>query len=432
MSKFINDKINREENYRKEIDFEDAIRLPDGGSTCDIYRTKWQRHEVFVKRLKEEHRSNPLYLDALDKEYEIGTALKHPSLPDYREFHRDYIVMDYIDGRTLSDMIKSHDQWLLNEKNVIKMLRELIEVVDYLHRHNVTHCDIKPDNIMITSNNKNLMLIDLDKCYSDSINDTSGDPSKYGLSREQKGRIVIDFRGIAKVVDILKEKVPGFTFSRYSVFEKECNKADPSTDELLQILDYNPSRSSKKFYWMVILTLFFVAVIFGAFLFLTQGKDGHEVNYGVTHPSAQAKDTVSSSHVVAQGVTESNEVEKIEKPTAKVEIHAPLTQQQIHAQAQEMAAQLDLRIQPYFNELKSSLDRLEEMKSNPDVTQEMFSIELTKHIEKEEEYNQEAFEILKETYPHLSDREAWRVMAYSKAYTGYNRQAASFYKSFKD
>ena len=167
MSQFLKDKKPyHDETFRKEIDFEDAIKLPNGGTTCDIYRTRWQRREVFVKRLKKEHRTNPLYLDAMDKEYDIGVSLKHPSLPDYRELHRDYIVMDFIDGTTLADMIKKQDSWLKNEKNIVMILKELVEVTDYLHRHNVTHCDIKPDNIIITANNKNLVLIDLDKCYT--------------------------------------------------------------------------------------------------------------------------------------------------------------------------------------------------------------------------------------------------------------------------
>ena len=70
MSRFLSSNPEYNETSHNEIDFDDAIRLPDGGSICDLYRTKWQRREVFVKRLKEEYRTNPLYLDALDKEYE--------------------------------------------------------------------------------------------------------------------------------------------------------------------------------------------------------------------------------------------------------------------------------------------------------------------------------------------------------------------------
>ena len=228
MSRFLNKSNPYEESFGQDIDFDDALRLPDAGSICDVYRTKWQRREVFVKRLKEEFRNHPLYLDALDKEYEIGVSLKHPSLPDYREFHRDYIIMDYIDGTTLAEMIKSNDSWLTNESNIVRMFRELVKVTDYLHRHNVTHCDIKPDNIMITSNNHNAILIDLDKCYTDFLNDTSGDPSKYGLSLKDEGKIIIDFRGIARVAGIMKKNLPNFKFRKYKKFINECNSPQVS------------------------------------------------------------------------------------------------------------------------------------------------------------------------------------------------------------
>ena len=123
MSQFLNNPDQYSPDYSREIDFDDAIRLSGGGSTCDIYRMRWQRREVFVKRLKEEFRSKPLYLDALDKEFEVGVKLRHPSLPIYHEFHRDYIVLDYIDGLTLSEMIKRNDSWLSNVRNIIKMLK---------------------------------------------------------------------------------------------------------------------------------------------------------------------------------------------------------------------------------------------------------------------------------------------------------------------
>ena len=180
--------------YPSEINLDTAVRLPEGGSTCDIYRTKWQRRDVFVKRLKEKYRSNPLYLDALDKEFDIGVKLRHPSLPVYHEFHRDYIVLDYIDGQTLAEMIERQDPWLKKEKNIIRMLKELVDVLGYLHQHNIAHCDIKPDNIMITANGRNLVLIDFDKSYTDALNDTSGHPGKYGLPADAKGRFAIDFR----------------------------------------------------------------------------------------------------------------------------------------------------------------------------------------------------------------------------------------------
>lgn len=422
MSRFINNRNIQQSDSFDDIDFNEAVRLPDGGSTCETYRTKWHRHEVFVKRLKKEFRTNPLYLDALDKEYEIGVNLKHPSLPDYREFHRDYIVMDFIDGHTLASMIKNNDPWLRNEKNIIRLLKELVNVVDYLHRHNVTHCDIKPDNIMITANNKNLVLIDLDKCYTDALNDTSGDPSKYGLVKSHEGKITIDFHGIGRIVNLLKEKVSGFKFSRYSTFIKECNKEEPSVDDLLQILDYKPGNPARKLYWMVSLAPFIVALLYGGVLLLLQGKNGYEDNYGISDPDLQ-KDTLNTISTERQAKPENEDENREESHILKRDMPAR-TQDQIHAKAQEMAIILDKRIQPYFNELNLSLDSIKKMRSDPQITSNQLATAITRLMDKEDEYCAETFEILKEIYPGITDREAWRVMAYSKAYTGYKQRAS--------
>ena len=246
MSHFLNNPDRYTREYSHEIDFDDAIRLPEGGTTCDIYRTRWQRREVFVKRLKEEFLSKPLYLDALDKEFEIGVKLRHPSLPIYHEFHRDYIVMDYVDGHTLAEMIRSNDPWLSTERNIVKMLRELVDVIDYLHRHNIVHCDIKPDNIIITFNTKNLVLIDFDKSYTDALSDTSGHPGKYGLSTADKGHISLDFYGIGKVVEKLKECVSGFTFSRFDQFVDACYSKDVNCETLAEILNFSPVNEQSK------------------------------------------------------------------------------------------------------------------------------------------------------------------------------------------
>lgn len=409
-----------------EIDFDDAIRLPEGGTTCDIYRTRWQRRDVFVKRLKEKFRNNPLYLDAFDKEYEIGIRLKHPSLPDYRAFHRDYLVLDYIDGETLAGMIKHNDPWLKNEKNILRMLRELVNVVDYLHRHNVTHCDIKPDNIMITANNHNVVLIDFDKCYTDSLNDTSGDPSKYGLTSEEQGRIAMDFHGIGRTVLILKDKISGFRFRRYKEFVKACQDKGCTTEKLLDILDYKPSNSRKQFYWMITLAPFFVALIFGGVLLLTQGKGGYDDSYGIATSEQDPVSNNDSIELESEKGLEELETKEVKKESQKEETAASLagkTQEQLHYEAQVRAAQLDKRIQPYYDELNAGIDSLVSFSKRPDITGSQLLERIRKHGDKEDEYFEETFAILDETFPGLTDRETMRVLAYSKAYTGYKRRA---------
>ena len=423
MSRFLQDSDFKEESIHQEIDFDDAIKLPEGGTTCDIYRTRWQRREVFVKRLKEEYRANPLYLDALDKEYEIGITLKHSSLPDYRAFHRDYLVLDYIDGETLADMIKKNDPWLRSEKNILRLLRELVNVVDYLHRHNVTHCDIKPDNIMITANNHNMVLIDFDKCYTDSLNDTSGDPSKYGLTFKEQGRTAIDFHGIGRTIQILQENVSGFRFRRYREFVKACQVKDCTPETLLEILDYKPSSAGLRYKSFINGVMVLVVIGFFFFWFFYEGKQEITNENSTDIPVIIQDDTIVRPE---ERKVELETKKETSKEAQKEETNAPLvgkTQEQLHYEAQLRAAQLDKRIQPYYDELNAGIDSLVSFSNRTDITGGQLLERIRLHGDKEDEYFEETFAILDETFPGLTDRETMRVLAYSKAYTGYKRRA---------
>lgn len=184
------------------VNFSAATPLKRHGSTCDAFECTVQRRRVFVKRLKAEYRSNPLYRAAFDKEFDLGVSLSHPSLPRYVGFGGDYIVMDFIEGDTLADLIKRGDRRLKNRKFVKKLLRELTDVAKYLHNRNVVHCDIKADNIIISPYaDRPATLIDLDKAYSPWLDSTHGDVAKYGCDRCADG--AIDFRGIRLIADQL-------------------------------------------------------------------------------------------------------------------------------------------------------------------------------------------------------------------------------------
>lgn len=224
-----------------QIDFSRAKKLERNGSACDAYVTRYQRRKVFVKRLRVEFRTSPRHLAALDKEYDLGVSLKHRSLPEYREIHGDYIVMDYIDGVTLEEMINVRDPWLLNVKNVRNMLNELIDVIDYLHQHHVVHCDIKTDNIMLTHGNRTLVLLDLDKAFSSWLDDTSGDANLYGVSAT--GSMDIDFHGVGKIVERMSNKLLGFPSRKFKGFLTECFRNGVTPDELRNKLSSNKKRS---------------------------------------------------------------------------------------------------------------------------------------------------------------------------------------------
>ncbi len=217
------------------INFSHARKLERGGSTCDAYIAKYHNKTVFVKRLKPEFRSAPVYQAAFAKEFELGIALTHPALPNYRAIGEDYIVMDYIDGMTLADMISRRDKWLMNVDNVRGVLRSLVGVAGYLHSKNVLHSDIKVDNVMITTGTRNTVLIDLDKAYTFTHNTTPGDPEKYGLEENDHSNPAIDFNGIAGIVDRLT--AAGFPTKAFRKFRKHCCSEVVTSDRLLKSLE---------------------------------------------------------------------------------------------------------------------------------------------------------------------------------------------------
>lgn len=97
----------------------------------------------------------------LRREYEMSTGCDHPNIVNIVLYGsiaegREGILMEYIDGRTLSDFLAEKP----SVETKKRIYRELLDAVNYLHKKGVVHNDLKPENIMITRNGDNLKLID--------------------------------------------------------------------------------------------------------------------------------------------------------------------------------------------------------------------------------------------------------------------------------
>jgi serine/threonine-protein kinase len=92
--------------------------------------------------------------------YELGQNHDQiPKLYAYFEQNRQlYLVQEFIDGHDLSQEITSGKRW--SETEVILFLKEILEVLAFVHQRNVIHRDIKPSNIMRRKCDGKLILID--------------------------------------------------------------------------------------------------------------------------------------------------------------------------------------------------------------------------------------------------------------------------------
>ena len=134
---------------------------------------------------------------------------------------------------------------MTDKENVKKVLRDLLNVISYLHDRNVIHCDITADNIMLTYGSHNLYLIDLDKCYTSWFNNTARASENYELPEETRKSPLMDFRGIGKILDTLSKRLLGFPTETFLKFREECKSRTVSADKLLRILNEEESSEVK-------------------------------------------------------------------------------------------------------------------------------------------------------------------------------------------
>ena len=101
-----------------------------------------------------------------EREAKILSCLEHTNLPRVIDYfftgNRNYLVMDFIDGKDLSGILEENRNQLLSEEEVVKWSLQICDILDYLHSRNppVIYRDLKPSNIMIRTSDGKVMLVD--------------------------------------------------------------------------------------------------------------------------------------------------------------------------------------------------------------------------------------------------------------------------------
>lgn len=96
-----------------------------------------------------------------------------------------YYVMEYIEGRSLSDYVKEHGA--LSWDETIGLLLPVIDATAYLHRNRITHLDIKPANVMLAQENGTFRPVLIDFGLSKHYNEDGSATSTIGTQGFSEG-----------------------------------------------------------------------------------------------------------------------------------------------------------------------------------------------------------------------------------------------------
>ena len=276
--------------------FETIEQIDTRGATCDTFRVKLYGKLHFLKRLKAGLAGDIRYQEALRKEFETGYRLEHPNLVRYISLDSDSILMEYVDGQSLSQCLATDPDYFRKRKNADKFVRQLLDAVSYLHSHQVLHLDLKPDNILLTRINGDVKLIDLGCCYTDSFPDTTGHTDAFAAPEQLTGGVVdvrTDIYAIGKILECLSDH------TIYNKVIARCTASEPSgryqsVEEILHDV------SHRKQYWPVVAVLLSICVVLAIGIAMNHGDRSLDPDLQSDHGpvpviQAQPKDTLQQT-----------------------------------------------------------------------------------------------------------------------------------------
>lgn len=152
-----------------------------------FYKTRLYGRLHFVKTLSAEMQADLISIEALRKEFTIGYSLDHPSIVRYLRLENDAIYEEFVDGKTLREMLDDGDERLQDTQFIAKVCQQLLEAVEYMHSMGVLHLDIKPENVMITRVGNQVKIIDFGCAYAATDDSTQGFTLQYKAPEQGNG-----------------------------------------------------------------------------------------------------------------------------------------------------------------------------------------------------------------------------------------------------
>lgn len=223
----------------------ELIEIVGTGGMAIVYRALDQKtgREVAVKLLRPEFERDEEFVRRFSHEAKAAAQVAHENIVNMLDVGFDgvpYIVMEFVRGQTLKDLIRSVGS--IPPRQAVAMALRILAALDHAHRNNIVHRDIKPQNILVDENGM-IKVADfgIARLTTSATMTATGDGSFFGSvhyispeqARGEKADEKSDLYSVGVVLyEILTGQVPFDSESAVSIAIKHIGETPRSIREL--------------------------------------------------------------------------------------------------------------------------------------------------------------------------------------------------------
>ncbi|MCR8641708.1 Stk1 family PASTA domain-containing Ser/Thr kinase [Paenibacillus sp. N1-5-1-14] len=136
----------------------EILELIGGGGMALVYKAQdlLLHRKVAIKILRQQYIHDEEFIRRFRREAQSAASLSHPNVVSIYDVGQEedtyYIVMEYVEGKTLNDLIK--EKAPLQVEEAIGIASQISDALDHAHHNEIIHRDIKPHNILIGRNGR--------------------------------------------------------------------------------------------------------------------------------------------------------------------------------------------------------------------------------------------------------------------------------------